>query len=80
MTATNKSLKLIEILDAEFQMAEGLIYLTVLKKRQERSSLWRIGRGGHEVIKFEFSFNSQMWAILHFTGTEGNYIDIYINN
>ena len=43
MTATNKSLKLIEILDAEFQMAEGLIYLTVLKKRQERSSLWKIG-------------------------------------
>ena len=49
MTATNKSLKLIEILDAEFQMAEGLIYLTVLKKRQERSSLWRIGRGGGDM-------------------------------
>ena len=44
MTATNKSLKLIEILDAKFQMAEGLIYLTFLKKTQEKSDPGNTGK------------------------------------
>ena len=48
MTATNKSLKLIEILDAEFQMAEGLVLLTFLKKRQEKE---RWTSRGKEIAK-----------------------------